>query len=141
MIDFNLTLLIQFLNFLVLLFLLNTFLFKPVLKALNKREKTLGSLFDNVDSIKEETVRLEHAYTDGSMERKKPVLEAKEATLTEARKSSIHLIEEARTELSEELAKVKIEVERESASISNALKGEVEKLSINVAQKILKRSF
>jgi F-type H+-transporting ATPase subunit b len=141
MIDFNYTLLIQFFNFLVLLFLLNILLFKPVLKVINKREKTMETLFDNIDGVKQEAVRLEQAYADGSMERKKPILEGKEAALAEARKSSMHLIEEARTELSNELAKVKNEVAMESKRISDALKGEVEKLSTEVTEKILKRSL
>jgi F-type H+-transporting ATPase subunit b len=141
MIDFNYTLLIQFFNFLVLLFLLNILLFKPVLKAINKREKTLVTLFDGVDGIKKEAVRLELAYDEGSRERKKPILEGKDAALMEAQKTSMHLIEEARTELAEELLKIKSEVERESKSISDALKGAVEKLSAEVAEKILKRSL
>jgi F-type H+-transporting ATPase subunit b len=141
MIDFNYTLLIQFLNFLVLLFLLNVLLFKPVLKAINKREKTLGSLFDNVDGIKADAVSLEQAYEEGSRERKRPVLEGKEAALMEAQKSSMHLIEVARTELADELVKVKAEIERQNKSIYDALKGEVEKLSTEVAEKILKRSL
>jgi F-type H+-transporting ATPase subunit b len=141
MIDFNYTLLIQFFNFLILLFLLNILLFKPVLKAIDKRAKTLGTLFDGVEGIKKEAVSLELAYDEGSRERKKPVLEGKEAVLVEAQKASVHLIEEARTELAEELVKIKSEVERESKSISNALKGDVEKLSTEVAKKILKRSL
>jgi F-type H+-transporting ATPase subunit b len=141
MIDFNITLLIQFLNFIVLLFLLNFLLFKPVLKAINKREGTLGSLFDKVDAVKKEAVRLEQAYAEGSMERKKPVLEGKDASLAEARKSSMHLVEKARTELADELVKVKAEIERESKSASDALRSEVEKLSVEVAEKILKRSL
>jgi len=141
MIDFNYTLLIQFLNFLVLLFLLNVLLFKPVLKAINKREKTLGSLFDNVDGIKADAVSLDQAYEEGSRERKRPVLEGKEAALVEAQKSSMRLIEVARTELADELVKVKAEIERQNKSIYDALKGEVEKLSTEVAEKILKRSL
>jgi len=141
MIDFNYTLLIQFFNFLVLLFLLNILLFKPVLKAINKREETLVTLFDGVEGIKKEAVMLGLAYDEGSRERKKPVLEGKDAALVEAQKASMHLIEEARTELAEELVKIKSEVERESKSISDALKGEVEKLSTEVVEKILKRSL
>jgi len=141
MIDFNYTLLIQFFNFLVLLFLLNILLFKPVLKAISKRENTLVTLFDGVEGIKKEAVMLGLAYDEGSRERKKPVLEGKDAALVEAQKASMHLIEEARTELAEELVKIKSEVERESKSISDALKGEVEKLSAEVAEKILKRSL
>ena len=141
MIDFNYTLLIQFFNFLILLILLNILLFKPVLKAINKREGTLGTLFDKVDATKKEAIRLEQAYTEGSAERKKPVLDGKDAALAEARKSSMHLIEVARTELADELAKVKGEIDSESKRISEALKGEVDKLSTEVAQKILKRSL
>ena len=141
MIDFNYTLLIQFFNFLVLLFLLNILLFKPVLKAISKRENTLVTLFDGVEGIKKEAVMLGLAYDEGSRERKKPVLEGKDAALVEAQKASMHLIEEARTELAEELVKIKSEVERESKSISDALKGEVEKLSTEVVEKILKRSL
>lgn len=141
MIEFNITLLIQFLNLLVLLFLLNFLLFKPVLKAIGKREKTLGSLFDKVDDTKQEAAKLEQAYVDGTTERKKPILDGKESVLMEARKTSMSLIETARAELSEELTKVKAEIERESKSISDALKGDVEKLSTEVAEKILKRSL
>ena len=99
------------------------------------------TLFDGVEGIKKEAVSLEQAYDDGSKERKKPVLEGKEAALVEAHKSSMHLIETARAELADELAKVKSEVERESKSISDTLKGDVEKLSTEVAEKILKRSL
>jgi len=141
MIDFNYTLLIQFFNFLVLLFLLNILLFKPVLKAINKREKTLVTLFDGVEGIKKEAVRLELAYDDGSRERKKPILEGKDSALAEAHKSSMRLVEVARAELADELVKVKNEVERESKRISDTLKGEVEKLSAEVTEKILKRSL
>jgi len=141
MIEFNMTLLIQFVNLLVLLFLLNFLLFKPVLNAINKREKALGSLFDKVEDTKQEAVKFEQAYVDGTAERKKPILDGKESTLAEARKTSMSLIESARAELSEELAKVKTEIEKQSKSISDALKGDVEKLSIEVAEKILKRSL
>lgn len=141
MIEFNITLLIQFVNLLVLLFLLNFLLFKPVLNAIHKREKTLGSLFDKVEDTKQEAVKFEHAYIEGTTERKKPILDEKEFTLAEARKTSLGLIETARAELSDELAKVKADIEKQSKSISDALKGDVEKLSVEVAEKILKRSL
>ena len=114
---------------------------KPVLKAISKRENTLGSLFDKVDAARKEADKLEHAYTDGSTERKKPIIDGRESSLAEARKSSTHLIEVARTELADELSKVKAEIERESKRISDTLKGEVDKLSNGVAEKILKRSL
>lgn len=141
MIEFNITLLIQFVNLLILLFLLNFLLFKPVLNAINKREKTLGSLFDKAEDTKQEAVKFEQAYIDGTTERKKPILDGKESALAESRKMSMSLIETARAELSDELAKVRADIERQSKSISDTLKGDVEKLSTEVAEKILKRSL
>jgi F0F1-type ATP synthase membrane subunit b/b' len=51
------------------------------------------------------------------------------------------VIEKARSELSEELAKIKSEIELEGRKVYDALKGDVGKLSMEAAQKILKRSI
>jgi F-type H+-transporting ATPase subunit b len=141
MIDFNYTLLIQFLNFLILLILLNFLLFKPVLKAINKRKKTIGSLFEKVQGIKEEADKLEKLYDEGARGKRRPILEGKDASLSDAHSTSMHIIEKARAELTEELSKVKGEVNRESRKVFDTLKMEVERLSTEVAQKILKRSL
>ena len=140
MIDFNYTLLIQFANFLVLLVLLNFLLFKPVLRAIGRREKTLGSAFQKAEGLKEDVDRLEKSYDEGARERRKPALEEREATLAQANKASMQLITQARAELSGELTKVKARVEQESAEVFDALKSDVDKLSAEVAEKILKRS-
>lgn len=141
MIDFNYTLFIQFANFLILLILLNIFLFKPVLKALNKRDGTISSLFGKSSSIKEELVELEKSYEEKVKERKRPILESKDAMLTEAHASSMKIIEKTRAELSDELTRSRAEIEQESRKVYDSMESEVEKLSAEVAQKILKRSI
>ncbi len=141
MLSFDYTLLIQFFNFLILLILLNVLLFKPVLRAIDKRQSALGALAGKATGVQEDVTRLEKAYDEGSRDRRKPILDGKEATLTEAHKSSLHLIEQARGDLSKELAKLKGDVERESKSITETLRADVDRLSTEVAEKILKRSL
>lgn len=141
MLDFDYTLLIQFFNFLILLILLNVLLFKPVLRAIDKRQNTLGALLGRATGVKEDVNRLEKAYDEGSRDRRKPVLDGKESALAEAHKASIHLIEQARSKLSEELAQLKGDVERESRAITDTLRADVDRLSAEVAEKILKRSL
>ena len=141
MIDFNYTILIQFANFLVLLFLLNIFLFKPVLKAIGKRDATISSLFGKSQDIREDLGSLERSYDEKIKERKRPILESKDALLSEAHTNSMHIIEKTRVELSDELTRSKAEIEQESKKIYDSLDMEVERLSTEVAQKILKRSF
>lgn len=141
MIDFNYTILIQFANFLILLILLNFLLFKPVLKAIGKREKTIGSLFEKAESTKEEAKMMEKSYEDSAKEKKKPILEAKDATLAEARTASMHIIEKARTGLADELSHLRSDIERDSKKVYDTLKVDVERLSHDAAQKILRRSL
>ncbi|MCX5818214.1 MAG: hypothetical protein NTX75_18540 [Proteobacteria bacterium] len=141
MVDFNYTILIQFANFLVLLFLLNILLFKPVLKAIGKRDVTISSLFGKSQDIREDLGNLERSYDEKIKERKRPILESKDALLNEARTNSMHIIEKTRVELSDELTRSKAEIEQESKKIYDSLNMEVERLSTEVAQKILKRSF
>jgi len=141
MIDFNYTILIQFANFLILLILLNSFLFKPVLKAISKRDTTISSLFGKSKDIREDLVNLERSYDEKIKERKRPILESKDALLSEAHTNSMHVIEKTRAELSDELVRSKTEIEQESKKIYASLKMEVERLSTEAAQKILKRSL
>lgn len=141
MLSFDYTLLIQFVNFLILLILLNVLLFKPVLKAIDKRQSALGALAGKAMDVRGDVAKLEKAYDEGAKERRKPILDGKEATLAEAHKASLRLIEQARSELSAELAKLKGDVERQSRTITETLRADVDRLSAEVAEKILKRSL
>ncbi|HBE44002.1 MAG TPA: hypothetical protein DDW17_00770 [Deltaproteobacteria bacterium] len=141
MIDFNYTILIQFFNFLILLILLNFLLFKPVLKALNKRDKTISNLFEKVDKAKEETNTCVKLYEERLRERKEPILHNKEASISQAQKHSAEIMEKARTELAEELSKIRYVVEKESMQVYENLKMDVEKLAKEIGEKVLQRSI
>jgi F-type H+-transporting ATPase subunit b len=141
MMNFDWTLLIQFVNLLILMILLNLFLFKPVLRALEKRKESLGSLFQKAENVKQETVTLEKTYEEETKERKKPVLEFRDSSMSEAHRVSQGIIEKARKDLSDELARLKAEIGGETQRVRDALMADVEKLGIDAAEKILKRSL
>jgi len=136
LIDFNYTILIQFANILIVLILLNAFLFKPVLKALNKRDTAISSLSGKSQDIKQDLSNLEKIK-----ERRRPILESKDALLSNAHKDSMHVIEKTRADLTDELTRLKGEIEKDSKKVYDSMKIEVEKLSADAARKILKRSF
>jgi F-type H+-transporting ATPase subunit b len=141
MIDFNYTLIIQFFNFLILLVLLNFLLFKPVLKVLEKREKTISSLTEGVQTAGDDAKSLEKMYEEGVKEKRRPILDENKTALLEANNTSMRIIEKARTELSGELSKIRADIGNESARVFDALRSEVDKLSAEAAEKILKRSL
>jgi len=141
MIEFDRTLLIQFANILILLIIFKFFLFKPVLHALDKREKTISALFEKVQDVKTETATLEKSYEEQTKERKRPILESRDSSMAEAHRVSTGILEKARKDLSEELARLKSEIESESKKVRTALIGDVERLSVEAAEKILRRSL
>lgn len=141
MMKFDVTLLIQFVNILILMIIFHFFLFKPVLRALDKRQKTIGSLFNRVEEIKTETVDLEKSYEEQAKERKKPIVEYRDSAMSEAHSASTGIIEKARKDLSDELARVKTQIEGESKKVRDALMADVERLAGEAAEKILRRSL
>ncbi|MDR2017300.1 MAG: ATP synthase F0 subunit B [Syntrophobacterales bacterium] len=141
MMKFDVTLLIQFLNILILMILFNFFLFKPVLRVLDKRQKTISSLFDKVENIKTDTVGLEKSYDEQAKEKKRPILEYRDSSMSQAHSVSTGIIEKARKDLSDELTRVKSQIEGESKKVREALMADVEKLAGEAAEKILRRSL
>ena len=137
--DFDYTLLIQFANFLVLLVLLNFFLFKPVLKSLARRRAYMQSLSDKVQEENRGATEIETNYEETARERKKPILEQREVTVKEAQAASIKVIEEARHDLTSELDKMKERVKAESDAALQSLSGEADRLSQEAAARILGR--
>ena len=141
MINFDVTILYQFGHFLLLLIILNFLLFKPVLRALEKRNNTLQGLTDGLEKAKTDTVDLEKGYDLAFVEKRKPVLGSRDAVIAGANKEAVSVIEKARNELSEELARVKAQVEAEGKKVYDSLMADVGKLSTEAAQKILRRSI
>jgi F-type H+-transporting ATPase subunit b len=141
MLDFNYTLLIQFLNFLILLVILNFLLFKPMLKALDRRQEAIAASSEKVKSVGDVTKHLEASYEESSREKRRPILEARDAVLAEAHGSSMKTIELARNELSGELTRIRSEIAKDSQKAFQDLKQDVDRLSMEAAEKIVGRSL
>jgi len=137
----DLTIFIQFANFLIILLFLNFFLFKPVIGALKKREGTIQTLAQRVEKAKQDAKDFERQYDEVTHEKKRPIIESKDTALSEANTGATKLIEKARQELTEELSKIRGEIETEGKKVYETLKADVDRLSGDVAAKILRRSL
>jgi F-type H+-transporting ATPase subunit b len=141
MINFDITILYQFANLLILLILLHFLLFKPVLLALRKREGAISSLTERVEKAKQDARDFEKQYDEAAHEKRKPILESKDAAVSEANTGAMKIIGQARVELADELTKIKSDIEIEGKRVYETLRADVERLSGVVAEKILKRSL
>lgn len=139
MINFDYTIFVQFGNFIVLLILLNFFLFRPILGTLKKRKNALSALTARVDQLRGEAVALGKTYDESAKEKRRPILEQRESALKEAHASSMKIIEEARNQLTVELEQIKGTVRKEADEALKSLTAKTGQLAAEVVAKVMKR--
>ena len=123
MVELNFTLWIQLVNFLVLIFLLNTLLFKPLLKHIEVREKKIQGIGAEAERIR--------AKADG-------VLKEYQLRVDEARSASTLVLTQARGE-AEEKYRVIVEKAKKNLREQVLIAREKLKQEIPKATKILER--
>jgi F-type H+-transporting ATPase subunit b len=133
------TIFIQFGQLMVLLIFFNFLLFKPLLKALKKRQETIDSLVGKAEGYRHEAEGMGKAYDEKLKEKRLPILKERETLLTQTQAASMKVVEEARQELAGELAKVKDTVRREAEASLESLRAESDRLATEVVAKIMTR--
>jgi F-type H+-transporting ATPase subunit b len=140
MVELNSSLLIQLVNFLVMIFLLNAILYKPILGVLERRKKHLQDLDEEVKSLDktvqdkvaayEEKLRLarQQAMVERDGVRKKAVDEGKVVT------------DKARNEISGMMEELKTKMAAEMQGARSVLKTQAEKISMEISEKVLGRT-
>ncbi len=128
----------QTLLFLVLIFLMIKFAWKPILNALNEREEGIQGALDAAENAKKE---MENLNADNERLLKEARAE-RETMMKEARELKAKIIADAKGEAQEEANKLianaqsAIDAERKSAIAD--LKSQVAALSVDIAEKVVK---
>lgn len=129
------------LSFGLLLFILGKFVWPPIMKALHEREKNIELALHEADKAREEMKQL--MFTNEQM-----MLEAKEERdklIGEARQIRESLIEDARAKAAEEASRMienaRERIHFEKLAAITELKNQIANLSIEIAEKVLKREL
>ena len=128
----------QTLLFILLLFLLKKYAWKPILDALNSREEGIKNALDEAEKARQEMVDLksdnERIVKEARAER--------DAMLKDARTMKENMISEAKEEAKSQASKIieqaKVTIENEKLAAITELRNQVAELSIGIAEKIIK---
>ena len=129
------------LTFLTVLFLLSKFAWKPILKMISEREKTIEDALLSAENAKKEMARLtannESLLREAQAER--------DAMLKIARETKDQIINEARakatTEAERLIAIARESINNEKMAAVTELKNQVAQLSLQVAEKLVKQQL
>jgi F-type H+-transporting ATPase subunit b len=124
--------------FLVLLFLLAKFAWKPIMGAIHEREQSISDALNKAELAKQEMARLTSQNQDlmqqARAERDEILKEAKtlkDSILAEAKK-------QAQTEGAKLIEKAKIEIENQKKVALIEVKNQVSTLSLEIAERVLR---
>ncbi len=128
-------------SFLILFFLLAKFAWKPIMGAINEREKSIEDALLKAEAAKEEMARL----TSENEALLKQARAERDLILKEAKHVKDQIIGEAKiaaqTEGNKIIEKAKVEINNQKAIAMADVKNQIATLSLDIAEKILRKQF
>jgi F-type H+-transporting ATPase subunit b len=128
-------------TFLVLLYLLAKFAWKPMLRALEARQETIKKSLDDAQQAKQELERLNRE----SAEIIKNAHAEAESIISKSRSEAEKLREEmkqkARTDADAILREAQRQIETETGRALRQIRGEIAEMSVAIASKLIQRHF
>jgi F-type H+-transporting ATPase subunit b len=139
MIELNWTILIQMVNFLILIFVLNKVLYKPVLKVLEERDEKIYGGQQKIKDLEEETRQMLKHYTEKIYKGRIDALEAKNVAKKEAVSKTNDIINEARAKAEEITQQVRSEIVQEVGKAKKEIESDLASIAASIAQRVLGR--
>ncbi len=135
------SILIQVINFLVLLFLLNIIVYKPIRGILNKRKEEIDSSLGMTDELKRKIEKYSTEIEENIDSTRKQGLKERVSLRNNGLAAEKELLQEAYSQVEEALGKAKNEIKEKINSARVSLQHEMETFSNELAEKILGRSL
>jgi len=129
------------LSFLILLFILGKFAWKPILNAVNDRE---DSIKDALQEAEKARIEMQNLKSDNEKILKEARAE-RDAMIKDAREIKDSMIseakEEAKTQATKLIEQAKTTIQNEKLAAITELKNQVADLSIDIAEKVMKNEL
>ncbi len=141
MINLDLAFVFQLVNFLVLVLILNVFLYKPIRKVLADRAEQVSGAKAKAAEVDQDVQEKMALYEARLREVKGKAADERAAMIKEAQAEESALVGKARGEAAETLTAIKNRVAKEAADAKVLLREQAQSLSLEICEKVLGRSL
>lgn len=131
------TLLVQAVNFLIFMVLINKFLFQPLLKLMEERERELNGIYSEAEALKVKAEQLLKEVDEILAKAKEEAKKVIDAAVKEAREERERIVSQAQEEASVKVERAKEEIWQMFETEKSKLEAEAEKLAEEIVKKIL----
>jgi F-type H+-transporting ATPase subunit b len=138
-IDYSLA--IQIVNFILLILILNRLLYKPILGMMDKRKRQFEESDAEVKRLRETVDQKMAAYEERLRQAKVEAVEAKNEVIRQGAEEAKAVIDAARAEIPGMMEQFQARIDREVGEATRILQNQSQKLSVEIAEKVLGRSL
>mmetsp|Transcript_21554 Transcript_21554/g.10029 ORF Transcript_21554/g.10029 Transcript_21554/m.10029 type:complete len:178 (-) Transcript_21554:2024-2557(-) len=132
---------VQIINFLLLIFILNIVLYKPIRSIITKRKKKIAEFEQDVESALSDTKKEEKAFAYGIKEARTSGLKEKELLIAEAVQEERKIVAEINKTAQADLAEIKNKIAKNTEAVKGSLIQEVNDFANIIGKKILGRAI
>lgn len=140
MISVDSSVIIQIVNFLLLVWVLNIILYRPVRNILIQRREKIQGLEQKIDACEKDAQEKDDAFFQGIKAARTKGLDAKNALLQQAAETEKALMDEINQKAQENLAKAQKKIEADMGAVKASLLKEIDTFANIIGQKILGRT-
>jgi len=140
MINIDSSVFIQIINFLFLIWALNTVLYKPIRNILRKRKEKIDGLQQNIEAFEKDARDKDAAFYSGIKEARTTGLKEKEALLAKAADTEKEIMGRINQKAREELTTLREKITQDAQAVRSSLEKEVGQYAEAIAQKVLGRA-
>ena len=141
MVELNYTVWIQMVNFILLMFILNFLLYKPVLKIIEKRNKKLEASDEEVKSLNETIERNMAEYEGKVRQARAEAVVQRDEIEEEGTEQGKAIIGKVRDEISEKLGDFKTKLQNETDKARGVLRDQTGTIATDISEKVLGRGI
>jgi F-type H+-transporting ATPase subunit b len=140
MIDINVSLFIQIANFVLMIWILNIILYKPIRNMLNRRKEKVEGLEQNIERSNMDAKEKDEAYKSGVKEARIKGLKEKEALLLAAAEEEKEAIAKINEKAAADLVEIRGKIKKDVENVRTSLQKEVDAFANSIGEKILGRA-
>lgn len=141
LINLDKSIVIQVVNFLVLLFILWKLLYKPLVGLMEERTGAIKKSLDEAQAARLEAQREREEHAQKLQAAYAEARSIRETALREAAEEQRRLVDAARAEAARLVADARAEMEQDVRRARQELRTEVSDLAVNVAERLIRRSL
>ena len=140
MVDIDYTVFIQLFLFLLLIWILNQVLYKPLLQIMDRRKDILDKAQEEVKTVQETIDRRVAAYEEKIRSAKMEAMGQKGDLAKEGSEAAKVITDKAKGEIAGLMGEFQAKLEKELASARDLLRNQSRVISLEIAEKVLGRS-